>query len=76
MIDRVTPYLRHRAKLRLERPVFWDHHRGGWRDVVNVLHQRLSAPDGTSPSVHRRSAGRVVTMRRSMWLPRWCMVLR
>jgi Glycosyl transferase family 2 len=33
-------------KLRLERPVSWDHHRGGWRSVVGLLTDHLHVPDG------------------------------
>ncbi|GIH92931.1 glycosyltransferase [Planobispora siamensis] len=42
----LTSYLRHRPKLRLERPVSWEHHRGGWKDVVGAIGRDLCVPGG------------------------------
>jgi hypothetical protein len=39
--------LQYIPKLRLVKPVFWDHHRGGWRYVVDLLSTYLHTPDGT-----------------------------
>ncbi len=42
-----TPwYLTLSRRLRIENPHSWDHHRGGWRDVVQSLSERLHAPSG------------------------------
>lgn len=40
------PYLSHCPKLRVEKPIYWDHHRGGWQQVVQVVQKNLHCPDG------------------------------
>jgi glycosyltransferase involved in cell wall biosynthesis len=39
-------HLSDRRKLRVERPVYWDHHRGGWRYVVDLVTEHLHSSDG------------------------------
>ena len=34
------------AKLRIEKPVHWPHHRGGWKYVCDLLARELHASDG------------------------------
>jgi hypothetical protein len=43
---RFTKYLSHWKKLRVEKPVYWDHHRGGWRLVVDLIREQLHIDDG------------------------------
>jgi hypothetical protein len=33
-------------KLKICNPIYWDHHRGGWMDVLRLMADRLHAPDG------------------------------
>lgn len=39
-------YLRSTRKLRAEHPFFWDHHRGGWGYVGQLINEHLHTPDG------------------------------
>jgi glycosyltransferase involved in cell wall biosynthesis len=43
----LTTDLYQRPKLRVDHVVHWDHHRGGWGDVTQLLERELSCPDGT-----------------------------
>src|SRR5262249_29353434 len=42
----ITKYLAHCRKLRVERPAYRGHHRGGWRQVIEVMVANLHAEDG------------------------------
>lgn len=35
-----------RRKLRIDKPVYWDHHRGGWKYVVKEITSQLHTDDG------------------------------
>ena len=41
------PSLEHIPKLRMDRPITWEHHCGGWRDVVRLIHENLHTQEGT-----------------------------
>ncbi|HKX30616.1 MAG TPA: glycosyltransferase [Blastocatellia bacterium] len=34
-------------KLKLDKPIYWKNHYGGWREVVQLLTETLHTPDGT-----------------------------
>jgi glycosyltransferase involved in cell wall biosynthesis len=42
----LTTSLYQRRKLRVAHSVRWEHHRGGWTDVTDLLERQLSCPDG------------------------------
>jgi glycosyltransferase involved in cell wall biosynthesis len=42
----LTPSLYSARKLRVVNPISWEHHRGGWKHVVQLITNHLHAPDG------------------------------
>jgi hypothetical protein len=44
--DFLSKYLTASRRLRLDKHIYWPHHRGGWRHVVQLVHERLHTPDG------------------------------
>jgi glycosyltransferase involved in cell wall biosynthesis len=42
----LTGFLHHRRKLHVGYPIHWNHHRGGWNDVTDVLVRDLGCADG------------------------------
>lgn len=44
---KLSPWLMHSRRLRLNKRVYWQHHRGGWRHVVELIGEQLHVEDGT-----------------------------
>ena len=42
-LDAVPSY----RKLKLENPLTWDHHRGGWKYAIQLIQEELHCDDGT-----------------------------
>lgn len=42
----LSKYLTASRRLRLDKQIYWPHHRGGWRHVVGLIYERLHATDG------------------------------
>jgi hypothetical protein len=42
----LSKYLTASRRLRLDKHIYWPHHRGGWRHVVELIYEHLHAPDG------------------------------